>query len=254
VTDPSVVEAAEPLQLVGRIIPASNATFVGELGGRRVVYKPIAGERPLWDFPEGNLASREVAAYAVSEALGWRIVPPTRLGDGPHGRGMLQDWAEPDVEQAPVDVVAAGILPEGYRHVLDALDGDDQPVSLIHEDTPELRRMTVFDILINNGDRKGGHVLAMPDGHRFGVDHGVSFHVENKLRTVLWGWLGETLLDDEVAAVLRVRDDEGLLAALGELLTPAEVHAFTSRCSALVKTACFPEPSGAWPAIPWPAF
>jgi uncharacterized repeat protein (TIGR03843 family) len=244
----------DALELVGRIIPASNATFVGELGGRRVVYKPIAGERPLWDFPEGNLASREVAAYAVSEALGWRVVPPTHLGDGPHGRGMLQDWAEPDPEQAPVDVVPAGVLPKGYRHVLDALDGDEMPVSLIHEDTPELRRMSVFDILINNGDRKGGHVLAMPDGHRYGVDHGVSFHVENKLRTVLWGWLGEALLDDELAAVQRVRGDDALLTALGSLLTPAEVHAFRGRCSALLETGHFPEPTGEWPAIPWPAF
>jgi len=255
VTDPSVVEAAEPLELVGRILPASNATFVGEVGGRRVVYKPIAGERPLWDFPEGNLASREVAAYAVSEALGWQIVPPTRLADGPHGPGMVQDWAEPDPEQAPVDVVpAAGALPAGYCHVLDALNGDERPVSLIHEDTPELRRMAVFDVLINNGDRKGGHVLAVPGGHRYGVDHGVSFHVENKLRTVLWGWLGEPLLDDEVAAVLRVRDDAALLAALSGRLTPAEVRAFTGRCSALLKAGCFPEPSGQWPAIPWPAF
>jgi uncharacterized repeat protein (TIGR03843 family) len=255
VSDPSVVEAAEPLQLVGRILPASNATFVGELGGRRVVYKPIAGERPLWDFPEGNLASREVAAYAVSEALGWQVVPPTRLGEGPHGPGMLQDWAEPDPEQAPVDVVpATQSLPPGYRHVLDALDGDERPVSLIHEDTPELRRMTVFDALINNGDRKGGHVLAMPGGHRYGVDHGVSFHVENKLRTVLWGWLGEPLSDEEIAAVRHVRGDEALLAALGGLLTPAEVRAFTERCGALLASGRFPEPSGQWPAIPWPAF
>jgi uncharacterized repeat protein (TIGR03843 family) len=153
-----------------------------------------------------------------------------------------------------VDVVVAGVLPEGYLHVLDALDGDERPVSLIHEDTPELRRMTVFDMLINNGDRKGGHVLAMPDGHRFGVDHGVSFHVENKLRTVLWGWLGEPLLDDELAAVQRVRDDDALIAALGELLTRAEVRAFTGRCSALLESGRFPEPSGEWPAIPWPAF
>jgi uncharacterized repeat protein (TIGR03843 family) len=255
VTDPSVVEAAEPLQLVGRIIPASNATFVGELAGRRVVYKPIAGERPLWDFPEGNLASREVAAYAVSEALGWQIVPPTRLGEGPHGSGMVQDWVEPDPDQAPVDVVPAGeALPEGYCHVLDALDGDERPVSLIHEDTPELRRMAVFDVLINNGDRKGGHVLAVPGGHRHGVDHGVSFHVENKLRTVLWGWLGEPLLDEELDAVKRVRDDEALSAALDVLLTAAEVRAFTHRCSALLRSRRFPEPSGQWPAIPWPAF
>jgi uncharacterized repeat protein (TIGR03843 family) len=255
VSDPTVAEAAGPLELVGRIIPASNATFVGEVGGRRVVYKPIAGERPLWDFPEGNLASREVAAYAVSEALGWQVVPPTRLGDGPHGPGMLQDWAEPDPGQVPVDVVPAGdALPAGYRHVLDALDGDERPVALIHEDSSELRRMAVFDVLVNNGDRKGGHVLAMPGGHRYGVDHGVSFHVDNKLRTVLWGWLGEPLLPEEMAAVERVRDDNALLATLAGLISTSEVTAFTQRCTALLQSGCFPEPSGDWPAIPWPAF
>ncbi len=242
------------LTLVGRIIPASNATFVGELDGRRVVYKPVAGERPLWDFPEGNLASREVAAYAVSEALGWRVVPTTWLGEGPHGAGMVQEWAEPDPEQAPVDVVPVGQLPPGHLHVLDALDGDERPVSLVHEDSTALRRMAVFDILVNNGDRKGGHVLARPDGHRYGVDHGVSFHVENKLRTVLWGWLGQPLLPDELAAVAGVHDDEQLADRLGALLTTAEVVAFRARCAALLQAAVFPSPSGEWPAIPWPAF
>jgi uncharacterized repeat protein (TIGR03843 family) len=242
------------LALTGRILPASNATFVGELDGVQVVYKPVAGERPLWDFPEGNLASREVAAYVVSEALGWRIVPLTWLGEGPHGAGMVQEWAEPDPEQAPVDVVAVGAVPPGYRHVLDAVDGGDRPVSLVHEDCVPLRRMAVFDILVNNGDRKGGHVLAMLDGHRFGVDHGVSFHVENKLRTVLWGWLGEPLSDDERASVRAVLEDAELARRLAELLTAAEVAAFHARCAALLEAGVFPAPSGDWPAIPWPAF
>lgn len=242
------------LVLTGRILPASNATFVGKLEGRQVVYKPVAGERPLWDFPEGNLASREVAAYAVSEALGWSVVPQTWLGEGPHGAGMVQLWAEPDPDQAPVDLVPAGTLPPGYRHVLDALDGDERPVSLVHEDAEPLRRMALFDVLINNGDRKGGHVLGMADGHRYGVDHGVSFHVDNKLRTVLWGWLGEPLSDDERTAVAAVLDDAELVGRLDALLTQAEVAAFRSRGRALLAAGRFPSPSGEWPAIPWPAF
>ena len=175
------------------MLPASNATFVGEIDGVRVVYKPVAGERPLWDFPHGTLAGREVASYAVSEALGWNVVPPTVLGDGPHGPGMVQLWRDEDEDQSPVDIVGEGDLPEGFRHVFDGLDAHDQPVSLVHEDSAALRRMALFDVVVNNADRKGGHVLPMADGHRFGVDHGLTFHVEHKLRTVLWGWAGEPL-------------------------------------------------------------
>ncbi len=199
------------IELQGRILPASNATFFGRvsLDGESIecVYKPVAGERPLWDFPDGTLAGREVAAYAVSEALGWDVVPPTVLrGDGPAGTGMLQAWREPDEGQDPVDLVPSGRVPEGYLHVLDAYDGQDRPVSLVHEDSDALRRMAVFDILINNADRKGGHVLAMPDGHRFGVDHGVSFHLDDKLRTVLWGWAHDPLDPDDAAAVAEVAE------------------------------------------------
>lgn len=236
----------------GRVLPASNATFVGELDGRRVVYKPIAGERPLWDFPDGTLAAREVASYAVSEALGWDIVPRTWLGDGPLGEGMLQEWRDPDPDSCAVDVVPAGEVPPGWRRVFDGLDGDDRPVSLVHEDTPALRRMAVFDVVVNNADRKGGHVLAMPDGHRYGVDHGVTFHVEPKLRTVLWGWLGEPLGDAELVLL---RALPGLVGdRLAELLAEDEVEAFARRCLALAAEGVMPAPSGAWPAIPWPPF
>lgn len=252
-TDPLAAPAAG-LVLDGRLVAASNATFVGDLEGSRVVYKPIAGERPLWDFPEGNLASREVAAYVVSEALGWGVVPRTWLGEGPHGRGMLQEWIDDDPGVGAVDVVAPGSVPPGFRTVLEARDGHGNPVLLVHEDTAALRRMAVFDALINNGDRKGGHVLATADGQRRGVDHGVSFHVENKLRTVLWGWLGEPLSADESAAVRRVADDAELAEALRELTTADEVAAFVARARQLLTTGVFPQPSAEWPAIPWPAF
>ncbi|MBZ5739890.1 SCO1664 family protein [Nocardioides mangrovi] len=244
------------LVLHGRIMPASNATFVGEIGDVRVVYKPVAGERPLWDFPDGSLAGRERAAYLVSRVTGWDVVPETWLRDGPHGPGMVQRWQEPDDEQVAVTLVAEGETPEGWRHVFDGIDGQDQPVSLIHEDSAALRRMAVFDIVVNNADRKGGHVLEMTDGHRYGVDHGVTFHTDHKLRTVLWGWLGEDLTDDEVAGVRAVR--EALGGSLGDeltgLLDPLEIGALARRCDRLLARPVMPAPRGEWPAIPWPPF
>jgi uncharacterized repeat protein (TIGR03843 family) len=244
------------LVLHGRIMPASNATFVGEIDGAQVVYKPIAGERPLWDFPDGTLADREVAAYVVSEATGWNVVPTTWLRDGPHGRGMVQLWQEPDAAQEAVTLVREGELPAGYLHVFDGVDGRDRPVSLVHEDTAALRRMAVFDIVVNNADRKGGHVLEMVDGHRYGVDHGVTFHTDHKLRTVLWGWLGQPLTDEEATGVRRVREALGgeLGQALAEHLTDLEVDVVARRCDRLLATGAMPSPRGQWPAVPWPPF
>jgi uncharacterized repeat protein (TIGR03843 family) len=252
------------IEIQGRILPASNATFYATvtLGGHSIecVYKPVVGERPLWDFPDGTLARREVAAYVVSEALGWDVVPPTVLrGDAPAGIGMVQAWREPDAGQDPVDLVPSGATPEGYLHVLDAYDGDDNPVSLVHEDSDALRRMAVFDVVVNNADRKGGHVLPMTDGHRFGVDHGVAFNVDNKLRTVLWGWALEPLDPEDAAGVRAVVEQlctsaSGLTARLGDLLARDEVTATLARCEALLRRAVMPVPSGGRPSIPWPAF
>ena len=246
----------DDLVLHGRIMPASNATFVGEIGEVRVVYKPVAGERPLWDFPDGTLADREVAAYLVSEAIGLNVVPDTWLREGPHGLGMVQRLQEPDADQEAVTLVPEGRVPPGYLRVFDGLDGQDQPVSLVHEDSSPLRRMAVFDIVVNNADRKGGHVLEMTDGHRYGVDHGVAFHTDHKLRTVLWGWLGERLTDAEVAAVSRLRAALGgdLGDALGFHLTEPEIDAIARRCDRLVARGSMPAPRGEWPAIPWPPF
>ncbi len=248
--------AASELIIEGRVMPASNATFLGSIAEVRVVYKPIAGERPLWDFPEGCLAWREVAAWEVSEALGWDVVPYTFLGDGPHGEGMVQVWQEPDPEQDAVDIVAPDAMPAGFCHVFDGLDQRDRPVALIHEDHAALRRMAIFDALINNGDRKGGHVLAMASGHRYGVDHGVSFHVENKLRTVLWGWSGQRLAGHELDAVRRITGEQRplLSEALAGLLTEREIDCFFDRALHLALTEQMPSPSDAWPAIPWPPF
>lgn len=256
-TDPAgTISADAEIVLHGRIMPASNATFIGEIEGIRVVYKPIAGERPLWDFPDGTLAFREVAAYAVSAALGWDIVPLTFLREGPHGLGMVQEWREPDEDQLAVDIVAEGQVPRGWLHVFDGLDAADRPVSLIHEDSPSLRAMALFDAVVNNADRKGGHVLAMAGGHRHGVDHGLTFHPDPKLRTVLWGWLDEPLDDAEVEALdrLRAQLDDGLGELLSELIAPDERQALDRRITRLLATRTMPAPRGGGPAIPWPPF
>jgi len=251
------------LEAHGRILPASNVTLLAtaSLDGRslRCVYKPVSGERPLWDFPDGTLAGREVAAYLVSEALGWSVVPLTIERDGPLGRGMVQVWREPDTRQEPVDIVPEGQIPDGYLHVLDAADGEGRPVSLVHENTPTLRRMAVFDAVVNNADRKGGHVLAMAGGHRYGVDHGVCFHAEPKLRTVLWGWATLPLRDEEQAAItglleLLEEHDGAVRTELDDLLGCEELGALHTRCADLLAHDRMPLPSGEWPAIPWPAF
>ncbi|WP_218221580.1 SCO1664 family protein [Nesterenkonia sp. Act20] len=245
------------LTLTGRITTASNATFLGTIGDVVVVYKPMAGESPLWDFPDGALARREVAAYLVSQALGWDVVPHTWLRDGPLGEGMVQLWKEQDPDQDAVDLVAADEVPEsGWKQVLEGQDQNGRMVALIHEDSPELRRMAVFDLIVNNADRKGDHVLAMADGHRHGVDHGLTFHREHKLRTVLWGWVGEQLTTEERQGVDLVSEglDDELGRELAELLTAEEIEALAARCARLRLTGRFPAPAGDMPAVPWPLF
>lgn len=252
--------AAGELELSGRLIQASNATFVGRVThrGHRIdcVYKPVRGERPLWDFPSGTLAGREVAAYLVSELAGWHVVPPTVLGDGPFGPGMLQAWVETTTD-APVDVVGREEIPEGWLHVLDAYDGHDNPVALVHADRADLREMALFDIVVNNADRKGGHILCEGADQLLGCDHGVCFNVEEKLRTVLWGWAGQPLTPDEHDRLHRLRD---LLAGqqaheqLCGLISPSEYEALLDRVDALVTVGELPVPGEHWPSIPWPAF
>ena len=231
------------MKLRGRIMPASNATFLAELDGREVVYKPIAGERPLWDFPTGTLADREVAAYLVSEAIGWDVVPRTWWGDGPHGPGMIQEWQVVDPDQEAVTLVAAGRVPPDWFAVFDGVDDRDRDVTLVHEDTDALRRMAVFDVIVNNADRKGGHVLAMPDGHRYGVDHGVTFHHEPKLRTVLWGWAATPLTDEERAG--RVRRARRSAERPGGAARPAPHRPGDPHPGAVA-------PNGCWPAASCP--
>lgn len=247
----------DELTLTGRITTASNATFLGNIGDVEVVYKPIAGESPLWDFPHGTLAHREAAAYLVSQALGWGIVPQTWLRDGPLGEGMVQLWQEQDPAQNPVNLIAADLMPEtGWKHVLQGQDQNGRLVTLVHEDSPALRHMAVFDVIVNNADRKGDHILAMADGHRHGVDHGLTFHQDHKLRTVLWGWRGDVLTSDEKDGIDRV--SEGLHGEMGRtlegLLGANEIVSLAARCKRLLSAGQFPAPSGEMPAVPWPLF
>lgn len=228
------------LDIVGRLVDASNVTLYGTVAcppgsGRGAlkaacVYKPIRGERPLDDFPIGTLAYREVAAHAVSDRAGWGIVPPTVFRDGPLGPGMAQLWIEVD----------------------DAVD----VVSMILTRDPALRRMALFDAVVNNADRKGGHMLPVTDGRVYGVDHGVTFAIEPKLRTVLWGWRGERLSDEEAALLHGLREDlDGDLGAeLRESLSRREVAATIRRVDALLASGMFPLPDSGRPAIPWPPF
>ncbi|MCF6523236.1 SCO1664 family protein [Streptomyces sp. JJ36] len=273
------------LTVRGRIREASNAVLyaVVEHRGRSLpcVYKPVAGERPLWDFPDGTLAGREVAAFEVSAATGWGLVPVTVLRDGPYGEGMCQEWigpadgtgtapgtglpdtAEgpdgPDAPEPPEELLALvdGDDPgPGWKAVGYADVGADRPALLVHADDADLRRLAVLDAVLNNADRKGGHLLRDAAGRLRAIDHGVTFHVDDKLRTLLWGWAGEPLPRSAVAVLRRLSAElaEGgpLATRLGELLTGEEVDAVRKRTEALLTAGRHPLPSGDWPAIPWP--
>ncbi|WP_282785308.1 SCO1664 family protein [Nocardia sp. CC201C] len=247
------------LTVVGQVTTASNVTLVCEADGVRVVYKPVRGERPLWDFPDGTLAGREVASYRVSEALGWGLIPETILRDGPVGPGMVQRWVDQiePVDGRPelVDLCPAGQVPDGFREVLRALDGSGRPLSLVHADDPRLRRLAVLDVLLNNADRKGGHALDGVDGRVYGVDHGICLHTEPKLRTVLWGWAGEPIEDELLSDItVFVKALPGELGdGLAESITDTEIDALETRARALLDDPRLPLPNSNRP-IPWPAF
>lgn len=262
------------LTILGRIPSASNATLVCDavLDDRtsvRCVYKPVRGEVPLWDFPDGTLAGREVASYLISEALGWDTIPTTVHRDGPLGPGMVQRWVEtPDNTDHPipeteprvdlVDLCPVGAVPAGYLAVLQAYDPYGDPVVLVHADDPRLQRMSVLDVILNNADRKGGHVLEGLDGTVYGIDHGICLHEEDKLRTVLWGWAGEPVPGHLVADVAELAerletDGSALRVQLAEHITPDEIESLAIRAIVVAESATMPHPPGHRP-IPWPPF
>jgi hypothetical protein len=221
------------LTVSGRLVDASNATLFGQCTFNQVeipvIYKPIAGERPLWDFPDGNLAKRERAAFLISELGSWNLVPLTILREGPFGEGMVQLWID--------------------------LDESIELADFYSSDDPRLRAMAIFDAVINNSDRKIGHLLPTQDGALFGCDHGVTFHEEDKLRTVLWRWAGQRLSSDEIEQLTELRSTLAIeMATLTALVTENEFAALMKRVSRLIETGTFPEPSDDWPAVPWPPF
>jgi uncharacterized repeat protein (TIGR03843 family) len=260
--DPAVAEllARGRIEVEGRLVDASNATLYCAITGgdatAHCVYKPVSGERALWDFPDGTLAGREVAAYLVSQAAGLSLIPPTVLRQGPFGPGMVQLWIDTKEGDDLVDVLAPEEVVAGWRPVLRAHDRHGDPAVLVHADHPSVRLMAALDVVINNADRKGGHVLHGTDGNVYGVDHGICLHTEHKLRTVLWGWLGEPLGEEVTAmlATLRGALDDGLGERLAEHLTRAEVRAFRRRLEEFRRTDAFPTPGADHRAIPWPAF
>ncbi|MFE1249023.1 SCO1664 family protein [Streptomyces sp. NPDC058735] len=248
------------LTVRGSIREASNAALYCTVShnGREAacVYKPVAGERPLWDFPDGTLARREVAAYEVSEATGWGLVPPTVLRDGPYGEGMCQLWIEP-VPEAELLALVDGEEPgPGWKAIGFAEVGGGRTALLVHADDARLRRLAVLDAVINNADRKGGHLLPGGAGRLYGIDHGVTFNAENKLRTLLWGWAGEPLTAEAVDVLEGLRkglaEGGSLSTRLEPLITTAEIDATRARVGALLASGTHPEPSGEWPALPWP--
>jgi uncharacterized repeat protein (TIGR03843 family) len=249
-TPPVVLPVLDALELLergeitiqGRVTTASNATlYCGiELDGMSAacVYKPVAGERPLWDFPDGTLAEREVATYLVAAATGWEPVPPTVLREGPMGTGMVQLWIAHDESFDMIAAINSGEL-------------------------PALQRMALLDAVVNNSDRKVSHLLPVTEGlrdapglHVYGVDHGVSFATENKLRTVLWQWAGDPIPAEGIDVLNRLAGqlDGELGERLSTLLTTAEVRATRRRVRRLLGNGTFPMPSKDWPAVPYPPY
>ena len=246
-----------PMEIQGRILSASNATMHCSLDDDlAAVYKPRRGERPLWDFPTGTLTGREVASFEIDRALGFGLIPPTVWReDGPGGPGMCQLWVDEDDDARLVDVVAPDAVPTEWIPVLRATDGIGNPVALVHADDERLQAMAVLDAILNNGDRKGGHVITDVDGNVWAVDHGVTLSVEPKLRTVLWGWAGTAIPTQLLTAVESLHGQ--LMDGAPEIerwLDRYEVDALIDRCASLIKNGTFPVPNEDWPAIPWPVF
>ena len=259
----SLLEVAE-LDVIGHLSGSSNATLACSIRDPETdsqvmcVYKPRRGERPLWDFATGSLGHREVATAQLDELLGWDLVPPTVWREtGPLGPGMCQWWIDDDTSRPAVEVVAPRELTPGWLIVLEAQTYDGQDVVLAHEDSKALRRMCLFDLVTNNADRKGGHVLRDPEGLVVGIDHGLTFHVEPKVRTVLWGWAGMEIDQDLLVDLERLgralSDSDAQVARLRQLLNPAEVLALADRVSVLIHDGTYPVPEASdHPALPWP--
>ncbi len=247
------------IEVTGRLTDASNLTLLACASADGVdvecVYKPIRGERPLWDFPDGTLAHREVAARRIAEYAGWDCVPLTILRDGPYGSGMVQRWVdEPAGAPQLVDLVPLSGVTPGWLTVFRAVDVGGMEVAVVHADAPQLAVLAGFDMVVNNADRKGSHVLSAGNDRVLGVDHGLCFHTDDKLRTILWGFAGKELPEPVSEGLARLASGlSGELAdEMDELLTRAEVKALRARVSRLRTTGVFRDPPRTRTAIPWP--
>ncbi len=246
------------LEIIGRLTDASNVTVLGRTTLAAVtlecVYKPIRGERPLWDFPDGSLAAREVGSAMIARAAGWNCVPPTHLRNGPIGSGMVQQWIDGTDQDDTVNLFKPKDLPDGWLPVLRAADNKGKPLILAHADTPELALLACFDLVVNNADRKAPHILPVPGGPVLGVDHGLTLHHEDKLRTVLWGWAGKPLPDEGIAGLERLVLvlDGPLGEELSALITITELVALIDRVDRLLGCKTFDQPPPDRTPIPWP--
>lgn len=255
ITDPE----APDLTVVGRIPSGSNMVFLcADPDGRQWVYKPIRGERPLYDFPDGTLAAREVASYLLSDALGWDLVPRTLAVMSDGGPGMAQEWiTESESAPEPVGIFDVDSVPAGFAPVMRGEDGSGSDVVVAHSTAERIRRVALFDHVINNADRKGGHLLVDTGDRIWAIDHGLALHIEPKLRTVLWGWAGRALDDadtpglEAVAAGLSASGE--LRERLEPLLSADEIAATELRVEELLRTRTFPVPGMDYP-LPWPLF
>ncbi len=247
------------LEVTGRLTDASNLTLLAtsSLDGIEIecVYKPIRGERPLWDFPDGTLAHREVAARRIAEYAGWDCVPLTIMRSGPYGNGMVQQWIEQLDDTADlVDLVPAKRVPKGWLPIMRAVDMDGADVAVVHADEDKLKLLAGFDVVVNNADRKGSHILKTPGGDVVGVDHGLCFHCDDKLRTILWGWAGTQLPEDVLEGLHRLGSGMtgALRTELDEYLTINEIDTLARRIDYLEMYPVYPMPPRGRSPIPWP--
>ncbi len=245
--------------VIGQITSASNVALLlattSTQNSFKAIYKPKSGIRELWDFPNNDLVEREYASYLLSKQSGLNLVPATVIREiSDFGEGMVQKWVD-DSEVKSVGIFKHDLVPAEYLTVLEANDGQANLVKVAVEDSPWLDSLTIFDAVINNSDRKGSHILTDPAGVNWAIDHGVTWHLENKLRTVLWAKAGEEL---SASALLTVGKIESALSQSAELLSKylskAEIEQAANRLSQIAATGMFPLPQGDWPAIPWPVF
>ncbi|MEX0875534.1 MAG: SCO1664 family protein [Actinomycetota bacterium] len=222
--------SAGEIEILGLLPYASNATLLTRVrkGEQEAlaVYKPRRGERPLWDFPSGTLCLREAAAWVLDQSLGWGLVPPTVLREGPAGFGVMQLFVDEDVE---VDVR-----------------------TLLQTHPEDLKRIALFDVVINNADRKAGHLVVDTNGKLWSVDHGICFAVEPKLRTVIWAFEGERVPAALLDSLGKLVEDGKWIEELAPLLDGEEIDSLRSRIDLMLRNGCYPVPDPGGRHVPWP--